>query len=93
MSRILPPRPNLEHLKAQAKALLRSLEEKSSDALERYRAIASASLSSAPKLADAQFVIAREYGFESWPKLKSHVDSVTRDVDPVQALVSAVKSG
>ncbi|HEV8125062.1 MAG TPA: ankyrin repeat domain-containing protein [Gemmatimonadales bacterium] len=93
MSRILPPRPNLEHLKAQAKALLRSLEEKSSDALERYRAIAPAALSSAPKLADAQFVIAREYGFESWPRLKSHVVSVARDVDPVQALVSAVKSG
>lgn len=27
-------------------------------------------------LADAQFVIAREHGFESWPKFAKHVDSV-----------------
>ncbi|MEP7327422.1 MAG: ankyrin repeat domain-containing protein, partial [Gemmatimonadota bacterium] len=92
MSRILPARPNLEHLKAQAKVLLRSLEDQSSDALERYRAFTSKPLSSPPKVADAQFVIAREYGFESWPKLKAHVEGVIRGVDPVQALVAAVKS-
>jgi len=92
MSRILPPRPNLEHLKAQAKVLLRSLEEGSSDAIQRHRAFASTTLSSSPKLADAQFVIAREYGFASWPKLKAHVEAGTLGVDPVQALVAAVKS-
>lgn len=92
MSRILPARPNLEHLKVQAKALLRALEEGSSDAVERHRAFTSKQLSAPPRLADAQFVIAREYGFESWPKLKAHVEAVTRGVDPVQALVSAVKS-
>jgi len=27
-------------------------------------------------LSDAQLVVAREYGFESWPKLKHHVESV-----------------
>lgn len=30
----------------------------------------------ARSLADAQFKIAREYGFPSWPKLKAHVDSL-----------------
>jgi hypothetical protein len=29
------------------------------------------------QLADAQFRLAREYGFESWPKLKAAVDGVT----------------
>src|SRR5256885_3476864 len=32
-------------------------------------------------LADAQFVLAREHGFESWAKLKRHVQSVERPGD------------
>jgi ankyrin repeat protein len=58
MSLELPARPNLEHLKKQAKDLLRTLQQ--SDA--------------AAKLADAQHQLARDYGFASWPKLKEHVD-------------------
>lgn len=40
------------------------------------------------KLADAQFRLAREYGFESWPKLKAAVDGVT-----VAKLFEVVKKG
>jgi ankyrin repeat protein len=39
-------------------------------------------------LHDAQLVIARAYGFASWPKLKAFVDGVT-----AQRLVDAVKAG
>lgn len=77
MSRILPQRPNLEHLKDQAKTLLREMQERNPDA----------------QLTDAQFAIAREYGFASWPRLKAHVESVLRGFDPVKALVEAVRSG
>jgi ankyrin repeat protein len=52
----LPDRPNLRHLKDEAKALVRAGE--------------------AASLSQAQFQIARLYGFASWPKLKTHVDSV-----------------
>ena len=52
--RSLPDRPNLRHLKDQAKNLLKTGGLKS--------------------LADAQFQVARLYGFASWPKLKAHVD-------------------
>jgi Ankyrin repeats (3 copies) len=55
-SRTLPKNPNLQHLKNQAKDLLRA--------------------GSAASLADAQFQIARMYGFASWPKLKAHVESL-----------------
>src|SRR5580704_455731 len=55
-SHSLPERPNLRHLKDQAKDLLKSGMAKS--------------------LADAQFKIARLYGFASWPKLKAHVESL-----------------
>ncbi len=58
----LPSRPSLEQLRKQAK--------------ERLAALRVAEPSA--KLADAQFALAREYGFESWPKLVSHVEATTR---------------
>ena len=64
MSRNLPPHPNLEHLKKQAKDLLHDLQQQNPDS----------------KLADAQFAIAREYGFASWPKLKAYVGSLSTTV-------------
>lgn len=60
MSRNLPDRPNLEFLKKEAKALLESMQQRDA----------------AAQLADAQFALARDYGFDSWPKLKAHVESV-----------------
>ncbi len=53
--RPLPDRPNLRHLKDQAKDLLKT--------------------GAAASITDAQFKVARLYGFASWPKLKAHVDS------------------
>src|SRR5438552_6580947 len=32
-----------------------------------------------PVLADAQFVIARSHGFESWPKFARHLEEITRE--------------
>jgi hypothetical protein len=60
MSRDLPAFPNLDHLKKQAKVLLRELRRRTRSA----------------KLADAQQAIAREYGFANWSKLKAHVESL-----------------
>ncbi len=54
--RPLPDRPNLRHLKDQAKDLLKT--------------------GAAASITDAQFKIARLYGFASWPKLKAHVESL-----------------
>ena len=58
MSRDLPPNPNLEHLKKQAKALLEKLRQQNANAT----------------LVNAQHALAREYGFASWPKLKAHIE-------------------
>ena len=90
MSRNLPARPNLEHLKKQAKDLLRNFEQRDPVALDLFRSLASVSLPRRPKLADAQHVIAREYGFSSWSKLKQHVESIPSD--PAQALAAAFKA-
>jgi ankyrin repeat protein len=73
-TRRLPQHPNLEQLRKQAK-----------DLLERYRSGDSAAMAeiqnfdrnpnpSTFALHDAQRVLARTYGHESWPKLKAFVD-------------------
>jgi hypothetical protein len=78
-ARPLPDRPNLRHLKDQAKELLKE--------------------GGAASLADAQFRIARLYGFASWSKLKAHVASLEEvgqlkqaidgnDLDRVKALMT-----
>src|SRR5689334_1871914 len=57
----LPPRPNLDQLKRQAKELLQA--------------------GKAPALHDAQTLLAREYGFASWNKLREHVEELTLEFD------------
>src|SRR5438309_8415355 len=88
MSRELPERPNLEHLRKQAKALLREIQQGEAAAMERIRSIASFPASASVKLADVQHLIAREYGFVNWPKLKEHVESLMRT--PAEMLAAAV---
>jgi hypothetical protein len=76
----LPARPSLEQLHKQAKDLLRQYRAGESAALGRFRAAGQRpgdpSLSQDASLAGAQFVIAREYGFETWAKLKHHIEAV-----------------
>jgi ankyrin repeat protein len=43
------------------------------------------------KLADAQYLLAREYGFATWAKLKAHV--VTLGLPPAEALTVTVRDG
>lgn len=72
MSR-LPNRPSLEQLRKQAKELLQQLRNGDASATERLRK--QKPNAGDPILADAQFVLAREHGFESWPRLVHHVQS------------------
>src|SRR6185503_9454037 len=73
MSDSKPRRLSLEQLRKQAKELLRQLRNGDPSATERLRKYKPNV--SDPILADAQFVLAREHGFESWPKLV-HLHSV-----------------
>ena len=86
--RELPAHPNLEHLKNQARTLLQ--QSHASDASAAARFAAFSITQSKPKLADALHIIAREYGFDTWPALKLHID-VASD-DPVEALTAAIKA-
>ena len=74
MPTALPVNPDLEHLKKQAKALLQDFRRKDPQAVQKFNSL---KLKTAPRLSDAQRLIAREYGFESWSQLKKHVDAVS----------------
>ncbi len=84
-SQQLPERPHLEHLKNQAKTLLRAARSRDPAALERFRALPAFSEKTAaeigaPALHDAQSVIAREHGFPSWNALREHVETHTMSI-------------
>jgi ankyrin repeat protein len=87
-TRRLPPQPSLEQLRKQAK-----------DLLEQYRTGAAAARAEVEQfelapdpakfaLNDAQRILARAYGYASWPKLKAFVDGTN-----VQELAAAVQRG
>ena len=84
MTRELPARPNLEHLRAQAKNLLNQLKagERNAAALFIQHLPAAAKMTPAQvsrsgfRLADAQSVVARKSGFLSWPALVRHVEQL-----------------
>ncbi|MCZ4279956.1 DUF1835 domain-containing protein [Kiloniella laminariae] len=68
---------NLEQQKKRAKDLLKAFATGNRSALQRFAACHSSGHASGvatARLADAQLVIAREAGFASWPKLKTHCD-------------------
>lgn len=69
----LPDAPNLDWLRKQAKGRLDELRRENPKA----------------KLAEAQFELAKRYGFSSWRALKAHVDSLSVDGQ----LFEAAKNG
>jgi ankyrin repeat protein len=60
-ARPLPDQPNLDWLRKQAKRKLAELR----------------TVDATAQLADAQFGLAKSYGFSSWRALKSHIESLT----------------
>lgn len=75
--RTLATRPDLEHQQKLAKELLAQFRHGDPDARARVRA----ELPDKRRivLADAQFVLAREYGFASWAALRRHIESLGID--------------
>jgi ankyrin repeat protein len=89
-ARELPVRPHLDHLKNEAKALHKAVQAGDPVALQRvHDAIGDKPVQ---KLLDAQRVIAREYGFATWAKLRAHVQASRGDNDGVAAFLAAVQA-
>ncbi len=83
--RALPSKPNLDHLKYQAKDLLRDHGQRDLGAAQRIRefhprfagATDAEIFNARLRLSDAQLAIARESGFPSWARLKRHIEKPT----------------
>lgn len=79
----LPKNPSLTHLRHQARDLMRGQSAGDLAVLQRirefhpaYRGLTDAEIVAKPlKLSDAQFTLAREYTFASWPELKASIES------------------
>ena len=71
----LPARPSLDHLRHEARDLLRAAQSGDTAAADRIRAV-----SGALTLTSAQLALAREYGFASWARLKTEVGARTTDL-------------
>lgn len=100
-ARQLPERPDLDQLKRQAKELLRDARARDADALARVRLLpafarmSDADLVRAPLgLHDAQSVIAREYGLDSWNALHERVEELTLEFGAAaNAFIEAATDG
>ena len=99
----LPARPNLEQYKKQAKELLRAHRAAEPEALERIKhrhpTLHKLPLAEIPAanftLTDAQYILAREHSFDSWPKFAAYIETqhlirTLADLpDPVSAFIEA----
>lgn len=83
MTTPLPARPNIDHLRKQAKQLLKAHNAGDPSAcstlrrLHRFTNATDDEILAAPfTLKEVQFALAMEYGFKDWDALKHHVESL-----------------
>lgn len=98
-TRTVPERPDLAQLKRQARELRDAFRAGEAAAAAEVQAHYRDADPSAFALHDAQLVLARAYGFASWPKLKAFADGMTArrfagavragDVDGVRRMLRA----
>jgi ankyrin repeat protein len=101
MATPLPERPNLDQLKNQAKDLLRDARARDQGALARFRILPAFARHADPDLEraslglhDAQSVIAREHGFDSWNALRERVEELSLEfAAAADAFVEAATDG
>ena len=81
----LPAKPSLDHLKHQAKDLLKARAARTPEIAQRirefhprfHRATDAEIFSASFRLSDAQLTIARESGFPSWARMKKRIEKPT----------------
>ena len=73
MPRTLSTRATVESFEQQARDLLHDLRRKDPTAVRRYFSFDPLAGNFQPGLADARYIIARQYGCRSWHELRRHV--------------------
>lgn len=91
----LPARPNLGQYRKQAKDLLKAWQTGEAAVVERGRKTHPRwkdGMPEVPALADAQWVIALEHGYESWPKFTREIEALLRAGSAVSRFEQAADS-
>jgi hypothetical protein len=91
MQKSLPARPSLEQFRKQAKELVKNHRSRDAGALALIREFFPALAQKTDEeiilfpfaLHDAQWVIARQYGFASWTELRDHLGALDGKFTPV----------
>ena len=73
--RVLPAGTDLETIKKEARKLLRAVRQSDVATAEQYRVFDILESTSHITLPDAQYVIARRYGFKSWTNLLENLNA------------------
>ena len=92
MSRSLPCQRNLEDIRKEARELLYDLRRWDAAALSRHYSLDCEAGKFPARLADAQYIVAREYGYRSWQKLKQSLDLNLRDPSTSVSTILTLKS-
>ena len=87
-TRTLPNNPSLAQLRKQAKELRKAYRAGQEAAIAQVERFEQKPDPASFALADAQRILARSYGFSSWPALKNHVEGVN-----FPALIAAAEAG
>lgn len=83
----LPERPSIEQLKKQARLLQRAVRSGHPKAVAMVTEHHSGAVVGEGFTLDAaQFVMARSYGFASWPKLREHVSALVLPPEPAESV-------
>ncbi|MGH7471742.1 MAG: hypothetical protein ACRENP_27645, partial [Longimicrobiales bacterium] len=90
--RSLPTHPDFDQQKTLAKELLRAIRAGEAEAQARLRAELPDKRDIV--LADAQYVLAREYGFANWAALKQHIEAQAGTTHaPLERMRDAIQKG
>ncbi len=88
----LPSHPSLEHQQKLAKRLLRAIWAGDAESIARVQALLpDKTAPESMQLHDAQLVVARGYGFDSWAAMKRKIESLTKT--PAERFDIAIREG
>lgn len=82
MYHTLPSDACLEGVKKEAKDLLHAVRRREAAAFGRFQCFDPLAGLMAPRLSDALYVVAREYGYSTWQKLRERLEGTARTTYP-----------
>ena len=91
MSRSLFSQRDFEDIRKEARELLHDLRRLDASALRRHYSLDCEAGRFTARLADTQYIVAREYGYRSWQKLKQRLGANLQGISTTVSTILAPK--